>query len=260
MLGTVKWFSPEKGYGFIAQDDGSDDLFFHSSECGGGQNLQSGDKVSFTVKVGQNGRDAAVGVRFVSRPAKHPAGNVSLPKLRPPQASESGVIKWFSEAKGYGFLIGATDSDDLFFHIRDYTGSAQPKLGDKVSYVIGAGKDGRVQAKCLRFISGGERHDHRPYYGKPTEKTTHGGVGGAAIGLVLGSALGPVGAVIGAIIGGSFRDTRKINDTCLRCGGVGNVTAITPQYIGFQCEKCRAFWKKRNHENLTLEQVSQTRS
>jgi cold shock CspA family protein len=171
--------------------------------------------------------------------------------------SDSGVIKWFAEARGYGFLITPAHRGDLFFHIRDYTGPALPKAGDKVSFVLGTGRDGRSAAKNVRFLSEGERPDHRPYHGKPTQKTTHGGVGGATVGFVIGSVLGPVGAIVGAVLGASITNTVQITETCLRCGGVGNVTAITPQHIGFQCEKCRAFWKKRNRDNLTPEQVSQ---
>jgi len=56
------------------------------------------------------------------------------------------------------------------------------------------------------------------------------------------------------------RSTRLITGTCLRCGGTGHVTAITPEFIGFQCEKCRAFWKKRNRDNLRPEEVTQSPS
>ena len=169
---------------------------------------------------------------------------------------ETGIVKWFAETKGYGFLTSPAHSGDLFFHARDYSGSAVPKAGDAVEFVLGGGRDGRPAAKQVRFLSAGERQEHRPYFGKATEKTTHGGVSGAAVGLLIGSVLGPVGAIVGAVLGASVKNTEPITDTCLRCGGVGNVTAITPQYIGFQCKKCRAFWKKRNRDDLKPEQVS----
>ena len=55
--GTVKWFSSEKGYGFISQEDG-DDLFVHFSEIqmDGFKTLDEGDKVNFEVTTGQNGK------------------------------------------------------------------------------------------------------------------------------------------------------------------------------------------------------------
>jgi CspA family cold shock protein len=57
--GTVKWFSPEKGYGFIEQPDG-EDLFVHFSEIqtDGFRTLNEGQAVSFEVAQGQKGLQA----------------------------------------------------------------------------------------------------------------------------------------------------------------------------------------------------------
>ena len=55
--GTVKWFNADKGYGCISREDG-DDLFVHFSEIkmDGFKTLDEGDKVSFEVTTGQNGK------------------------------------------------------------------------------------------------------------------------------------------------------------------------------------------------------------
>jgi CspA family cold shock protein len=55
--GTVKWFNGEKGYGFIAPDDGSADLFAHYSEieARGFRSLEEGQKVEYEVGQGQKG-------------------------------------------------------------------------------------------------------------------------------------------------------------------------------------------------------------
>lgn len=55
--GVVKWFNPEKGYGFISQNDG-EDLFVHFSEIkmDGFKTLDEGQRVSFEVTAGQNGK------------------------------------------------------------------------------------------------------------------------------------------------------------------------------------------------------------
>ena len=55
--GTVKWFNPEKGYGFISQNDG-EDLFVHFSEIkmDGFKTHDAGQAVQFDVTTGQNGK------------------------------------------------------------------------------------------------------------------------------------------------------------------------------------------------------------
>ena len=55
--GTVKWFNNEKGFGFIAPEDGSKDLFVHHSAIQGGgfKSLDEGESVEFDVVQGQKG-------------------------------------------------------------------------------------------------------------------------------------------------------------------------------------------------------------
>jgi CspA family cold shock protein len=59
--GTVKWFDPVKGYGFIQPEDGSKDAFVHISavERAGLSTLREGQKVSFDLVPGRNGKEAA---------------------------------------------------------------------------------------------------------------------------------------------------------------------------------------------------------
>jgi CspA family cold shock protein len=64
--GSVKWFSAEKGYGFITPDDGTKDLFVHHSaiQAEGFRTLNEGEKVEYEVTQGQKGPQA-VNVRTV---------------------------------------------------------------------------------------------------------------------------------------------------------------------------------------------------
>ena len=59
--GTVKWFSEEKGYGFIELDDGSEDVFIHYTGIAGSgfRSLEEGEKVTYKVTEGRRGLQAS---------------------------------------------------------------------------------------------------------------------------------------------------------------------------------------------------------
>lgn len=66
-LGTVKWFNPTKGYGFIKPDDGGPDVFVHISavERAGYTNLAEGTKISYELKVDpRRGKSSAENLRL----------------------------------------------------------------------------------------------------------------------------------------------------------------------------------------------------
>ncbi len=63
--GTVKWFNGQKGYGFIQPEEGGADVFVHISavERAGMSTLKEGQKVSFDLERGRNGKTSAVNLR-----------------------------------------------------------------------------------------------------------------------------------------------------------------------------------------------------
>ena len=64
---TVKWFNPQKGFGFINPDDGGKDAFVHISavERAGLTTLTEGQRVSYELQPGRNGKSAAENLKII---------------------------------------------------------------------------------------------------------------------------------------------------------------------------------------------------
>ena len=66
--GTVKWFNPAKGFGFIAPDEGDKDVFVHISalERAGIRSLDEGQRVEYELEPGRDGKSSAENLKIVS--------------------------------------------------------------------------------------------------------------------------------------------------------------------------------------------------
>ena len=66
LIGTVKWFNPTKGYGFITPDAGGNDVFVHVSavERAGYNSLAEGAKISYQLATNRGGKQAAENLRL----------------------------------------------------------------------------------------------------------------------------------------------------------------------------------------------------
>jgi cold shock CspA family protein len=161
--GTVKWYDAGKGYGFIAPDDGGDDLFVHRSAVGF-EGVDEGDRVEFAVGQGQKG-PSAERVRVIAknptpsprqssgaafgggdRFGSDPALIASLPVVR-------GTVKRYDAEKGYGFIAPEEGGNDVFVH----RSAALPDalaLGDRVEFRLGSGPKG-ARAEGVRILERG---------------------------------------------------------------------------------------------------------
>lgn len=130
--GTVRWFDPERGFGFLAPADGSADLFVHVSEIvgdGGTRLLREGQAVEFDVGEGDRGPQA-LGVRVTGDVAADAALGVL------------GTVKWYEPAKGYGFALPDGGGSEVFVHSSAIVTGGVVTAGQRVAFLVGEGERG----------------------------------------------------------------------------------------------------------------------
>ena len=127
MDAIVKWFNPEKGFGFVELADGSGDAFLHIAvlERGGHDAVLPETKLRVQVGQGQKGPQVTAVLELdastaaASRPTMSPrmsGGGRERPD--PAAASEMhGTVKWFNGQKGFGFVVAEDGGKDVFLHI-----------------------------------------------------------------------------------------------------------------------------------------------
>src|ERR1700710_1400170 len=131
--GPVRWFDAERGFGFLAPEDGSPDVFVHASEIvgdGGAKVLGEGQAVVF--EVGENDRGPqALRVRVTADAATGSAVGLL------------GTINWYEPGKGYGFASPAGGGADISVQRSASVAGGVGAGGRGVASLIGEGGRGR---------------------------------------------------------------------------------------------------------------------
>ncbi|WP_431836104.1 cold-shock protein [Cellulomonas sp. Y8] len=153
-LGTVNWYEPAKGYGFITPDSGDGEIFVHSSAIVGGGVIAEGQRVAFLVVEGEKGPQAdhllPLGADAAAGPARAATKNDGA----------DGTVTWYDAGKGFGFITPDSGDQDIFVHARSLHGDlAELAEGDRVSYRASEGEKG-LQAQGVRLVGGGSRGGH----------------------------------------------------------------------------------------------------
>ena len=164
--GTVKFFNPSKGFGFVARDDGGEDVFVHISavEQAGLQGLASGQPLGFTL-VERNGKVSAIDLKIEGEPmpveefaprrddrGDRPAPGGARGRRQLTGERTSGTVKFFNTTKGFGFIARDDGQADAFVHISavQRAGMAGLEEGDRVAFDIEVDDRGKFAAVNLQ--------------------------------------------------------------------------------------------------------------
>ncbi len=170
---TVKWFNPEKGFGFVELSDGSGDVFLHARalEAAGQESVPPGSKLSVRVGQGQKGRqvtevlevDTSTAEAAPPRRERAPGGFGGAPRApgggggfggagggggsrapSGPTEERVGTVKWYNPEKGFGFIAVEGGGKDVFIHVTVVSRSGLSDLaeGQRVVVQVGQGPKG----------------------------------------------------------------------------------------------------------------------
>jgi len=139
--GVVKWFSPEKGFGFVELSDGSGDAFLHGSvlaQSGIGE-VQPGETLEVSVGPGHKGPhvievlsvDSSTTIPMASR-----RSNTQATTSNGPSVEETGTVKWFNAERGYGFVARNGGGRDVFVHVSALERSGVEGLSEGQTVVV----------------------------------------------------------------------------------------------------------------------------
>ncbi|MGB3806074.1 MAG: cold-shock protein [Erythrobacter sp.] len=153
--GTVKFFNGQKGFGFIQQEGGGEDVFVHISavERAGLEGLAEGQELEFNL-VDRGGKISAQDLQVVG-------DVIAVQSSGPPKRELTGekalgTVKFFNSTKGFGFLVRDDGQPDAFVHISavERSGLSAINEGERFEFDLEVDRRGKYSAVNLVPVSG----------------------------------------------------------------------------------------------------------
>ena len=143
--GKVKWFNPTKRFGFVELSDGSGDAFLHATVLSrlGISTEQPGETLELRVAPGERGPvvTEVTGVDSSTAAAfKRPRTSFPSPYDRAvseASVQETGTVKWYNAAKGFGFIVRDGGGKDVFVHASALQRAGIASLSEGQRVVVG---------------------------------------------------------------------------------------------------------------------------
>ncbi|ETW14274.1 cold-shock DNA-binding domain-containing protein [Roseivivax marinus] len=152
ITGTVKWFDPGKGFGFVVADAGGPDILLHANVLRNfGQNsVTDGARIDIAVQSTERGKQA-VQILSIAPPeesSSQPLSDVDEidDDILAAAPLEAARVKWFDKVKGFGFANVFGRREDVFVHIEVLrrSGLADLQPGEALAIRVVDGKRGRM--------------------------------------------------------------------------------------------------------------------
>ena len=158
---VVKWYNPDKGFGFVQLADGSGDAFLHVSvvERSGHDSVPPGATLEVRAGPGPKGPQVSEILSVDSSTAQQELPGRARPDrpMYPPAdraaVEESGTVKWYNAVKGFGFIASDRGGKDIFVHASalNRAGIADLAEGQRVAVDVIDGRKG-PEAASLRLV------------------------------------------------------------------------------------------------------------
>ncbi len=165
--GTVKWFDPVKGFGFIVSESGGPDILLHINVLRNFGQSSVADGASLMVRTQQTERGVQAVEVLSIQPPEHgesaPLADFAFvdPSELTQAPLEPGRVKWFDKGKGFGFANAFGSSEDVFLHVEVLrrSGLADLAPGEALAMRVIEGKRGKMAAEVLPWEAATTRDD-----------------------------------------------------------------------------------------------------
>jgi CspA family cold shock protein len=150
--GIVKFFNSQKGFGFVQQEGGGEDVFVHISavERAGLEGLAEGQELQFNL-VDRGGKVSAQDLQIVGDVIAAPE-KPAAPQRELTGERTKGTVKFFNAMKGFGFLVRDDGQPDAFVHISAVERSGLSAINEGERYEFDLEVDRRGKHSAVNLI------------------------------------------------------------------------------------------------------------